>query len=86
MWAGALECTDPKVLKPSVAARFEVLKADKPLTASNDILIDTSDFAPTLGPIPLRGAEPGTYQLKVVVTDRVAKKELSTTTTYQIVP
>ena len=77
---------DPRVLKPSVAARFEVLKADKPLTASNDILIDTSDFAPTLGPIPLRGAEPGTYQLKVVVTDRVAKKELSTTTTYQIVP
>ena len=77
---------DPTTHKASVAARFEVLKGGKVLTASNEMTSDTADLAPSLGPVPLSSVEPGTYQVRVVVSDRVAKKDLTVSRTYEVVP
>lgn len=77
---------DPVTHKPATTVRFEVLKGDKLVTAGTDMAIDSPDFTPAVGPIPLGAVEPGQYRLKAVVSDNVAKQQLTASTTYEVVP
>jgi GWxTD domain-containing protein len=72
--------------KATVTARFEVFRGDKLMTAGVDLPIDTEDFVPVVGPIPLASVEPGIYQVKAIVVDKIAKKDLTSVATYEILP
>jgi hypothetical protein len=72
--------------KPSLTARFEVYKGDKLASGGANVPIDTVDFVPVVGPVPLGTVEPGQYRLQVVAIDNVAQKEQKASVTYEVVP
>ena len=58
--------------------------ADRPGAAEPDR--DRGRAAPSVGPIPLAGYEPGKYVVQLKVTDNVAKKDLVQEAPLEVLP
>jgi hypothetical protein len=60
---------------PSGLATFSLLKGTKAVAESPAVAIDRPVAGSSIGPIPLAKYEPGQYTAKLVVSDKVAKKD-----------
>jgi hypothetical protein len=60
---------------PSGLATFSLLKGTKAVAESPAVAIDRPVAGSSIGPIPLAKYEPGQYTAKLMVSDKVAKKD-----------
>lgn len=76
---------DPATSKPSVAARFQILKDGKPVTRmSDEQVFDTVIAPPAIGPVPLERFAPGKYVVQLKVSDNVAKKDYTKEASFEV--
>jgi GWxTD domain-containing protein len=61
--------------KASVVASLQVNKGDKPVARAPDAPFEVPVGGNVVGPVPLAGYEPGSYVVKLRVTDNLAKKD-----------
>jgi GWxTD domain-containing protein len=60
----------------SLRSRYSILKDGKPVARGGEDAFTTADAVAAVGPIPLSGYAPGTYRVRLDVTDNVAKQSL----------
>jgi hypothetical protein len=70
----------------SATAQFTILKDGRPLVSSQELHYDTPDAAPGVGPIPLEKFEPGAYTVRLRVVDKLAQKEITKETSFEVKP
>jgi len=75
---------DPASGKPAATASVQIFKDGKPASRPADQDWDTAIAGQLIGPIPLDGFTPGKYVVKVKVTDKVAKKELTREAAFEV--
>jgi GWxTD domain-containing protein len=63
---------DPATSKPSLHARFTLLKGDRPVAKGQDQSFDTPSAVASIGPVPLAGYAAGHYLVRLEVRDSVA--------------
>ncbi len=70
--------------QPSLHARFTVLKDGKPVARGAEDVFTTADAVASVGPIPLADYAPGSYVVRLDVTDAVAKQTLRQEVPFEI--
>lgn len=70
--------------KASVVASLQIVKGDKPKARAADNPFDMVVGGTVVGPVPLDGYEPGTYTVKLKLTDNIAKKDVTRELTFEI--
>ena len=75
---------DPATGKPSATASVQIFKDGKAASPPGDHDWDTPIAGQLIGPIPLETFTPGKYVVKVKVTDKVAKKELTREAAFEV--
>jgi hypothetical protein len=71
---------------PSGLATFSLLKGTKAVAEAPAVPIDRPVAGSSIGPIPLEKYEPGQYTAKLMVTDKVAKKDKVVEVVFEIKP
>ena len=71
---------------PSGLATFSLLKGTTPVAETPAVPIDRPVAGSSIGPIPLAKYEPGKYTARLVVNDKVAKKEKVAEVVFEIKP
>jgi hypothetical protein len=67
---------DPATGQASLRSRFTVLKDGKPVARGAEDVFTTAEAVASVGPIPLAEYAPGSYVVRLDVTDAVAKQTL----------
>jgi hypothetical protein len=62
--------------QPSLKSRFTVLKDGRPVARGAEDVFTTADAVASVGPIPLADYAPGSYVVRLDVTDAVTKQTL----------
>jgi hypothetical protein len=75
---------DPATGQPSVRSRFTILKGAKPVARGAEDVFTTTDAVASVGPIPLADYAPGSYVVRLDVTDTVTKQTLRQETPFEI--
>jgi GWxTD domain-containing protein len=75
---------DPATGQPSLRSRFTILKGGKPVARGAEDVFATPDAVASVGPIPLADYTPGSYVVRLDVTDAVAKQTLRQETSFEI--
>jgi GWxTD domain-containing protein len=75
---------DPATGQPSVRSRFTVLKGAKPVARGAEDVFTTTDAVASVGPIPLADYAPGSYVVRLDVTDTVTKQTVRQETPFEI--
>jgi GWxTD domain-containing protein len=75
---------DPATSQPSLRSRFTILKDGKPVARGAEDVFTTPDAVASVGPVPLADYAPGTYVVRLDVTDAVAKQTLRQETPFEI--
>ena len=70
--------------KASVVASLQIFKGDKPVARAADAPFDLQVGGTVVGPVPLEKYEPGTYTVKLKVTDNVAKRDVTRELSFEI--
>jgi GWxTD domain-containing protein len=63
--------------KASVVASVQIVKGDKPVARAADNPFDLQVGGTIIGPVPLDKYEPGSYVVKLKLTDNIAKKDVT---------
>jgi hypothetical protein len=63
--------------KASVVASVSIVKGDRPVARAADNPFDLPFGGTIIGPVPLEKYEPGSYVVKLKLTDNVAKKDVN---------
>jgi len=71
---------------PSLVAKYVFLKDGRRVAAGPAQQLDTIDSVPSLGPVPLARFAPGSYVVRLSLTDRVSGAEHSTETPFEVRP
>jgi len=72
MYGGQL---DPETGKPSLQVSFAFFRDGKVVARAEDQLYENQNPSHSVGPVPLTGFSPGTYEAQIKVKDEVADKE-----------
>jgi GWxTD domain-containing protein len=75
---------DPATGQASVRSRFTILKGAKPVARGAEDVLTTTDAVASVGPIPLADYAPGSYVVRLEVTDTVTKQTLRQETPFEI--
>jgi GWxTD domain-containing protein len=75
---------DPATGKPASTASVQVFKDGKAVSRASDQDWDTPVAGSVIGPIPLDSFQPGKYSVKVKITDKVAKKDLTKDAAFEV--
>jgi GWxTD domain-containing protein len=67
---------DPATAQAALRSRFTILKGGKPVARGAEDVFTTTDAVASVGPIPLADYAPGTYVVRLDVTDKVANQTL----------
>ncbi len=70
--------------KASVVASVSILKGDKPVARAADNPFDLQVGGTIIGPVPLEKYEPGSYVVKLKLTDNVAKKDVTREFSFEV--
>jgi hypothetical protein len=65
-------------------SRFSILKDGKPVARGAEDVFTTADAVASVGPIPLADYAPGSYLVRLDVTDAVAKQTLKQEAAFEI--
>jgi hypothetical protein len=68
----------------SLRSRFSILKDGKPVARGAEDVFATPDAVASVGPIPLADYAPGSYRVRLDVTDAVTKETLRQETAFEI--
>jgi GWxTD domain-containing protein len=75
---------DPATGQPSLRSRFTILKGTKPVARGAEDVFTSPDAVASVGPIPLADYAPGSYVVRLDVTDTVTKQTLRQETPFEI--
>jgi GWxTD domain-containing protein len=75
---------DPATGQASLKSRFTVLKDGKPVARGAEDVFTTPDAVASVGPIPLADYPPGSYVVRLDVTDGVTKQTLRQEAPFEI--
>jgi len=75
---------DPATGQPSLRSRFTILKGAKPVARGAEDVFTTTDAVASVGPIPLADYAPGSYVVRLDVTDTVTKQTLRQEASFEI--
>jgi hypothetical protein len=75
---------DPATGQASLRSRFSILKGSKPVARGAEDVFTTTDAVASVGPIPLADYTPGSYMVRLDVTDTVAKQTLRQEASFEI--
>jgi len=75
---------DPATGKPSSSASVQIFRDGKAASRPAEQDWDTPIAGQLIGPIPLDTFQPGKYSVKVKVTDKVAKREISREAAFEV--
>jgi GWxTD domain-containing protein len=75
---------DPATGQPSVRSRFTILKGAKPVARGAEDVFTTAEAVASVGPIPLADYAPGSYVVRLDVTDTVTKQTLRQEAPFEI--
>ena len=70
--------------KASVVASLQILKGDKPVARAADAPFEVPVGGTIVGPVPLASYEPGSYVVKLKVTDNLAKKDVTREVAFEV--
>jgi GWxTD domain-containing protein len=70
--------------KAATTVRFAIMKDGKPVARAEDQRFDTPGAAPSVGPVPLEGFEPGLYVAQVEVRDDLAGEDLVQEASFEV--
>ena len=70
--------------KPSLAANFTISHDGQVVARAPEQTYDTTPTGPSVGPVPLTNYKPGKYTVVVKVTDKVAKKDYTAETAFEV--
>jgi len=75
---------DPVSGQAGLRSRFSILKDGKPVARGAEDVFTTPDAVASVGPIPLTDYTPGSYVVRLDVTDAVTKQTLRQETAFEI--
>jgi GWxTD domain-containing protein len=75
---------DPASGKASLKARYSILKDGRPVARGAEDVYPTADAVASVGPIPLGAYAPGSYVVRLDVTDAIAGQSLQRETPFEI--
>jgi GWxTD domain-containing protein len=75
---------DPATGQPSLRSRFTILKDGKPVARGAQDTFTTADAVASVGPIPLADYAPGSYVVRLDVTDAATKQTLRQEAPFEI--
>jgi len=75
---------DPATGQASLKSRFTILKGAKPVARGAEDAFTTTDAVASVGPIPLADYAPGSYVVRLDVTDTVTKQTLRQEAPFEI--
>lgn len=75
---------DPATGQASLRARYSILKDGKSVARGAEDVFTAPEAVASVGPIPLAGYAPGTYVVRLDVTDAVAKQTLRQEATFEL--
>jgi GWxTD domain-containing protein len=75
---------DESTGKASTVASLSILKGDKPVAKAADQPFDIPVGGNVVGPVPLARYEPGSYLVRLKITDNVAKKDITQEVPFEI--
>jgi len=75
---------DPATKQAALRSRYGILKDGKPVARGGEDVFGTADAVASVGPIPLAGYKPGTYLVRLDVTDTVAQQTLRQEVVFEI--
>ena len=75
---------DPATGQAGLRSRFSILKDGKPVARGAEDVSTTPDAVASVGPIPLADYAPGSYVVRLDVTDAVTKQTLRQETAFEI--
>jgi hypothetical protein len=70
--------------RAATTVRFAIMKDGKPVARAEDQRFDTPGAAPSVGPVPLEGFEPGPYVAQVEVRDDLAGEDLVQEASFEV--
>jgi hypothetical protein len=75
---------DPATGQAALLSRFTILKEGKPVARGAEDAFATADAVASVGPIPLADYAPGSYRVRLDVTDKVANQTLRQEVPFEI--
>jgi hypothetical protein len=75
---------DPASGQPSLRSRFTILKDGKPVARGAEDVFTATEAVASVGPIPLADYGPGSYVVRLDVTDAVTKQTLRQEAPFEI--
>jgi hypothetical protein len=75
---------DPASGQAGLRSRFSILKDGKPVARGAEDVFTTPDAVASVGPIPLADYTPGSYVVRLDVTDAVTKQTLRQEAAFEI--
>jgi hypothetical protein len=75
---------DPATGQAALRSRFTILKEGKPVARGAEDAFTTRDAVASVGPIPLADYSPGSYLVRLDVTDKVANQTLRQEVPFEI--
>jgi hypothetical protein len=75
---------DPATGQAALRSRFTILEEGKPVARGAEDAFASADAVASVGPIPLSDYAPGTYLVRLDVTDNVAKQTLRQEVPFEI--
>jgi hypothetical protein len=75
---------DPATGQAALRSRFTILKEGKPVARGGEDAFATADAVASVGPIPLADYAPGSYLVRLDVTDKVANQTLRQEALFEI--
>ena len=75
---------DPATGQTSVRSRYSILKDGKPVARGAEDVFTTADAVASVGPIPLADYAPGSYVVRLDVTDKAANQTLRQEAPFEI--
>jgi GWxTD domain-containing protein len=70
--------------KAAITVSFAIMKDGRPVARAEDQRFDTPGAAPSVGPVPLEGFEPGLYVAQVKVRDDLAGNDLVQEASFEV--
>jgi len=78
--------TDPASGKPNCVAQFTILKDGTLVSSGQEIPVDSMPATPSVGPVPLQNLQPGAYVARLRLVDKLAQKEITKETSFEVKP
>jgi hypothetical protein len=77
---------DPGTQKAALRTRYSILRTGRPVARGPEDAFTTREAVASVGPIPLAGYEPGTYVVRLDVTDTVAGRSVRQEAAFEVGP